>query len=204
MARSTMRSRWIILSAVVVFQAACHNQKPESAPRPQTSAIDSTAIFRARAEAAAKAEAARRDSIARAARADSIKLADATRRAAEARRALVAPVHFDLDQDVILDAERSMLDRKVAILAATPAVEVSITGNTDERGSDEYNLALGMRRAGAVIRYLVDDGIDSRRLSTASNGEERPICQQHDESCWMQNRRAEIAVTRGAESIARR
>ena len=74
----------------------------------------------------------------------------------------------------------------------------------DEQGSDEYDLALGMRRATAVMRYLVDRGIASRRITTASNGEERPICQEHGESCWTQNRRAEIAITRGAESIAHR
>jgi peptidoglycan-associated lipoprotein len=166
--------------------------------------VDSSAILRARAEAATRAEAARRDSLARAARADSARLADAARRAADARRDLVAPIHFDFDRAEFLDTERPLLDRKVAILTATPELEISITGTTDERGSDEYNLALGMRRAVAVQRYLLDRGIASRRISTASNGEERPACQGHDESCWAQNRRAEVAITRGAEAIAQR
>ena len=204
MARPATGWRWLLLSSSVVVQTACHHQPAATAVVATPPAVDSAAILRARADAAAKAEAARRDSMARAARADSIKLADAARRAADARRDLVAPVHFDFDRDVILDAERSILDRKVEILRATPAIEISITGNTDERGSDEYNLALGMRRASAIMRYLIDRGVASQRLSTASNGEEHPLCQDHNESCWTQNRRAEIAITRGAESIAYR
>ena len=89
-------------------------------------------------------------------------------------------------------------------MTSTPAIEISIMGNTDERGSDEYNLALGQRRAVAVMRYLVDRGIAAARMTAGSNGEERPVCQGHDESCWAQNRRAEIAITRGAEGIAKR
>jgi len=113
-------------------------------------------------------------------------------------------LHFDFNRSEVLANERGLLDRKVAILTAAPEVEVLISGNTDERGSDEYNLALGMRRATTIMRYLVARGIASRRISTASNGEERAICQQHDEFCWSQNRRAEVTITRGAESIAER
>ncbi|MEO7085303.1 MAG: OmpA family protein [Gemmatimonadaceae bacterium] len=73
--------------------------------------------------------------------------------------------------------------------------------HADERGSDEYNLALGMRRASVVKQFLVQRGIDAGRLETISNGEERPVCQDHDESCWSKNRRDEFTVTTGGDRI---
>ena len=71
-------------------------------------------------------------------------------------------------------------------------------GNADERGSDEYNQALGMRRAQIARKYLIDHGIDAGRIDISSNGEEKPVCQAHDESCWSQNRRDEFVIVAGA------
>jgi peptidoglycan-associated lipoprotein len=203
-ASRTMKLRVAFVTFVAAGVGACHKKAPAATPQPQVATVDSAAIARERAAASARAEAARRDSLARLARADSISKADAARRLAEAQRDLVAPVHFDFDRTEILEVERSILERKVAIMSASPAIEILITGNTDERGSDEYNLALGMRRATAVMQYLVNRGIQAARISTASNGEERPLCQGHNESCWAQNRRAEVTITRGAGSIAQR
>jgi peptidoglycan-associated lipoprotein len=89
------------------------------------------------------------------------------------------------------------MDRKAAILAANPAVRLTVAGHADERGSDEYNLALGMRRAGEARRYLIARGIQEARLTVTSEGEERPTCRETDESCWARNRRDEFAVAGG-------
>ena len=76
-----------------------------------------------------------------------------------------------------------------------------IDGHTDERGSDEYNLALGQRRAATVKRYLIDHGIADARIETISYGEERPVAQGNDESAWSQNRRAEFEITAGGQTL---
>ncbi len=116
---------------------------------------------------------------------------------------LVAVVHFEYDKADLLDDAKAALDAKLAILKANPTVTLTVAGHTDERGSDEYNLALGVRRASAAKQYLVDSGIDASRLQTISYGEERPICQQEDESCYAQNRRAEFQITAGPAMLKR-
>jgi peptidoglycan-associated lipoprotein len=183
--------------------AACHHPAPPAAaPAPQASNDD--ALARARADSIARADAARRDADARLARAraDSIARADAARRAeAAAREQLLAPVHFDFDRAEIRSSDQTVLDQKVGILTANRDIRIRIDGHTDERGSDEYNLALGMRRSAAVRRYFVDHGIEEARIALTSNGEERPVCRESDESCWMQNRRAEFAIVAGGERI---
>jgi peptidoglycan-associated lipoprotein len=85
-----------------------------------------------------------------------------------------------------------VLDAKVPILAANPRVTLVILGHTDERGTAEYNLALGQRRAAQVKRYLVGKGIDESRLSTQSLGDSQPAVEGTDESAYQQNRRAEF------------
>ena len=78
---------------------------------------------------------------------------------------------------------------------------IRVAGHTDERGSDEYNLALGQRRAAAVKAYLVQHGIPETRIETVSYGEERPIAQGSDESAFLQNRRAEFEITAGGQTL---
>lgn len=190
---------------LIVVAAACHHSPPVVASRPSGPNADSLRLARARADSIARADAARRDSMARAsARADSIRrAADAMRLASEnARRTITAPVHFAFDQSDIEPNDRGLLDQKATILVAHRAVQLRLDGNADERGSDEYNLALGMRRASAVRRYLMEHGVDSTRLAITSNGEERPVCQGHEESCWAQNRRVEFVITTGDNQIA--
>ncbi len=85
--------------------------------------------------------------------------------------------------------------------ANTAASRCALSGHTDERGSDEYNLALGQRRAAAVKAYLVQHGIAESRIETVSYGEERPIAQGSDESAFAQNRRAEFEITAGGQSL---
>ncbi len=93
---------------------------------------------------------------------------------AATKATLAAAVYFEYDSDELSGDARSTLDAKLPILRANPGLRLRIAGNTDERGSDEYNLALGQRRAAAVKRYLSDQGIDGDRMEIISYGEERP------------------------------
>ena len=103
-------------------------------------------------------------------------------------------VHFALDRYDIDPQARAILDSQATWLAKWPNVPVSLEGHCDERGTREYNLALGDRRANAVKNYLAARGIDSRRISTISYGKERPLALGSDEASWAQNRRAVTIV----------
>ena len=118
-----------------------------------------------------------------------------------AREALLAKLYFDFDKSDLRDDQRAVLDAKLPVLQANAGVRIRIEGNADERGSDEYNMALGMRRAQTARKYLVDHGIDAGRIDISSYGEERPVCQEHEESCWSQNRRDEFVIVTGGNSL---
>ena len=101
-------------------------------------------------------------------------------------------IYFDFDRSDILESERANL-RFNAKNIKTFRARVVVEGNTDERGSEEYNLALGERRAEAVKRYLVDLGVPAAKMRTVSFGEDRPAVQGHDESAWRYNRRVDFS-----------
>jgi len=113
---------------------------------------------------------------------------DALKRAAQAEGALL-PIYFDFDKYNLKPEAKKNLDKTAAWLSKNPTVKIRIEGNCDERGTNEYNMALGERRANSAKEYLVKLGIAAERLETASWGEEKPICTEHNESCWWQNRR---------------
>ena len=102
-------------------------------------------------------------------------------------------VYFDYDSAQINESERSKIEA-VASAMKSGSSQVIVEGNCDERGSTEYNLALGERRALAVRAYLVGLGIDASRIQTKSYGEERPVAMGHDDSSWSQNRRGEFVL----------
>jgi peptidoglycan-associated lipoprotein len=105
------------------------------------------------------------------------------------------PVYFDTDQALLrADARASLKARAEAIRQHPDLGTVTIHGHCDERGSEEYNLALGERRAAAVKRYLVDLGVPTSRLETLTYGESRPAVVGHDETAWRYNRRSELAT----------
>jgi peptidoglycan-associated lipoprotein len=192
-----------IAVAAVAAIDACH-KAPEPAPTPlvQTAGANQDSARLAAEEAArrAAAEAAAKR------RADSIAAAEeaaknAAAAAASLKATLTAMVHFDYDRSEIRSDDRTILDAKLPILESNPGVSLRIAGHTDERGSDEYNLALGQRRAAAVKRYLTEHGIQEMRLETISYGEERPIAQGSDEAAWSQNRRAEFEITAGGTAL---
>lgn len=103
-------------------------------------------------------------------------------------------VFFDYDQAVLTDDAKKGLDDNLKWLQANPRVRVTVEGHCDERGTNEYNLALGERRAKAIRAYLVAGGVDPSRIGTISYGEERPFVPGHDESAWAQNRRGHFVV----------
>jgi peptidoglycan-associated lipoprotein len=104
-------------------------------------------------------------------------------------------VYFDLDQTVIKPEFQAQIACHAAYMRQFPEARVRLEGNADERGSREYNLGLGERRGNAVQSALSAAGASSSQLNVVSYGEERPVCHQHDESCWSKNRRVEIIYT---------
>jgi peptidoglycan-associated lipoprotein len=104
-------------------------------------------------------------------------------------------VFFDLDQSVIKDEGRSALNTNAAWLKRWSNTRISIEGHCDERGTAEYNLGLGERRANAVKAYLVDLGVAGDRITVVSKGKETPFCMESNESCWQQNRRGHFVIT---------
>jgi peptidoglycan-associated lipoprotein len=103
-----------------------------------------------------------------------------------------ARIHFDLDQADIHPDETAKLQRMGRCLRADHALHVTIEGNADERGTEEWNLALGDKRATAVENYLEQLGVSAAQLKTVSYGKLRPLCSQHNEECWAKNRRAAL------------
>ncbi|MGH7541265.1 MAG: peptidoglycan-associated lipoprotein Pal [Gemmatimonadota bacterium] len=111
--------------------------------------------------------------------------------------AITARIHFEFDMWRITNDAAAVLQRKAEALRAHPSVQLTIEGHCDERGSLEYNQALGLRRAEEAKQYLVNLGLDTARFRTVSYGEERPLQAASDEAAWAQNRRAEFAIVAG-------
>jgi peptidoglycan-associated lipoprotein len=106
----------------------------------------------------------------------------------------LADVHFDYDRYDLKEEDRSTLQTNSQWLKEHATQKVEIEGHTDDRGTVEYNLALGAKRAKSVKDYLVSLGVAADRLSTISYGEELPLCREENESCWSRNRRAHSVV----------
>ena len=193
----------ILATAMAV--AGCPQPAPEPEPAPVRAPVDSSGIN----DSIARAAQRRRDSLARAERdriaRDSLAGLDRVRREAdEVRTMLVARIHFEYDRAEIRQGEdMRMLDQKIAIMQRNPDLVILIVGHADERGSDEYNLALGNRRALAARKYMTDRGIAGERLRTDSRGEEQPADPSTTEAAFAVNRRAEFSITTGGESLRR-
>jgi peptidoglycan-associated lipoprotein len=108
----------------------------------------------------------------------------------------VQDAYFDTDKSDIRDDARAALQKTADFLRNYPQVKVTVEGHCDERGSTEYNLALGDRRASAVKQYLTSLGIAADRLNTVSYGKEKPFCSEHGEPCWQQNRRGHFVMAK--------
>ena len=129
----------------------------------------------------------------RALREQAIRDQEARDRAAAAEAASLkdlSRIYFDFDRAELSSEAREILGKVAAQLKASPKKTLTIEGNCDDRGTNEYNLALGQQRADAAARYLQTLGIDRKRIKTISYGEERPVCSEATEACWHKNRNA--------------
>jgi peptidoglycan-associated lipoprotein len=122
-------------------------------------------------------------------------------RLAATRARLLETIYFEYDADELRADAKANLDAKMTVMNANPAVKIRIAGHCDERGSDEYNIALGRRRAEAAKRYLTDRGVDASRIETASFGRERPAVQGTTEESWSRNRRDEFELIAGGDQL---
>ncbi len=177
----------IILSIVLVnLLAACATEKPKetaaeptAAPAatetatPATGAVESAQTGTSATEAGAAAQAPAAAS-------------------AEAAMPAERSVYFPFDVDVVQPNDRATVQAHGAYLAKNKDAKVRVEGNCDERGSSEYNLGLGQRRANNVKKLLILSGAKASQIETISYGEEKPRCAEHNESCWSQNRRGDI------------
>jgi peptidoglycan-associated lipoprotein len=191
-----LRRVGILTIGCALTLTACSKKTPETmTPAPTTPPVAQrdTAAERMAREAA---ERARQDSIARARASEDA--AERERQLQAIRGVLEAPVYFEYDDDRLTEAAATALAQKVQILRANPGVSVRITGHTDERGSVEYNLALGMRRAQSTRDYISGFSVDPSRLEIVSMGEDQPEDPGHDEAAWSKNRRAAFMITSGS------
>lgn len=173
--------------AVVMTVSACR-KKPRTAPVPNETATD--VQRRNRLDSIAAAEAAR--AAADRARDENMRAQQQTSRSSQTT--IAAPIYFELDDADLTPEAIGVLEAKVLVLRRELGMRIRITGHTDNRGSDEYNVALGMRRAGETKRFLVDRGIAGSRIDIATRGEEEPSVSGEDETAWSRNRRAEFSI----------
>ncbi len=162
----------IILSIVLVnLLAACASEKPKEAVNSPASSSASAAPATGAAQSAQTMSAAD---------------------AAAAAMPQVRSMYFPFDVDAVQDSDRPAIQANGAYLGKNKDDKVRVEGNCDERGSSEYNLALGQRRANNVKKLLVLSGAQAAQIETVSFGKEKPRCADHNEACWSQNRRADI------------
>jgi peptidoglycan-associated lipoprotein len=185
------------LVSVVALDGCRRRPAPTTAPPVNQDSIDA-------------ADRARRDALEaerlRMAREDSIRRANEGAGPVDSRDLMgiiMEPVYFDYDDSALRGDAARALDEKLPILLSNTGLVIRIAGHTDERGSSEYNLALGQRRAASAKRYLVERGVADRRITTISYGEERPVALGEGEMAWSQNRRAEFEVLSGGGNLVR-
>ncbi len=166
----------VVLIVAVFGMAACAHKPPKEAPPPPP------------AEATAGTEASGANS----ANADAANASDQEAAGPQAGLLAKRTIYFDFDNSEIKGEGTDIVAAHAKYLAANPSARVRLEGNTDERGSREYNIGLGERRAQAVRRALLLQGASDAQLSTVSYGEERPAAAGHDETAWAKNRRVEI------------
>ncbi len=186
-------------TVTVVFAlilAGCH-KKPSERPAPRRINADSLLREQARLDSIARADAARAAAAAAAEAAAKAGPPTAAPVSQVERAALAATIFFDLDESALTDEARTAVEAKAPVLLRHPNMRIRITGHTDSQGSDEYNLALGLRRAAETKRYLAALGVDEARMEIVTMGEERPAVQGNTQEAYALNRRCEFEIIEG-------
>src|SRR5262245_41405642 len=178
------QTAWVVALAVAVALGACH-KNPQPAP-PAPPPIAPATPPPAPAPTNPRDVAPQQDEYA--------KLLQTPTDEIE-RMGLLAEIHFDFDKSDIRETDRPVLQKNAEVLKKFDFLKITVEGHCDERGTVEYNLALGEKRAKAVYDYLVSLGVPADRLKTVSYGKEIPVCSESTEDCWARNRRAKSTVT---------
>jgi peptidoglycan-associated lipoprotein len=171
----------LVLAALVL--SACSAKKPRTAAGPPAAASSSTA-----AATSVAPPAASQPSVA----GDEVLTGDL---ATLNRRGYLKDAFFDYDRADLRDDARTALANDAQWLTKYPNAKILIEGHCDERGTEEYNMTLGDRRANATREYLASMGVSASRIATVSYGKERPFCSQETEQCWQENRRGHFLIT---------
>lgn len=211
-----MKRKWgltiLTLFVAVAFVSGCAQKavlKEETAPQKQAASKETKPAAKVPEKSALKedAETKKRAEWERAEREAALKAQtqkEAAAKAAEKAATVVsskelyefANIHFDFDKFNLRDEARAILNKHAEWLNKNKDVKIIIEGHCDERGTAEYNLALGERRANVAAKYLIDMGIDGKRITTITYGLERPLDPQHNEEAWAKNRRAHFVIAR--------
>lgn len=176
---------FLVATFLIAGGLAC--RKPEPTVQPEKPKAVTSTQSQVRAEDGARGRADAKDA---ARRAEAMKETE-FRRTAEAA---LKDVHFDLDKAEIKESEKGVLKGIADFMRTYPQANMGIDGDCDERGTVEYNLALGERRADVAMTYLNGLGVPASRLSAISYGKEKPVCTESTDSCWSRNRRAHFTL----------
>ncbi len=175
-----MRKYGLLLALAILVSWGCASQKAAAPPSETTAQTQKqTEQGKSLAEAKAKEMAQMKEE----------ELAHQKEIVAMAKALEKKDIHFDFDKYDLKPEARDILKDLGNFLLEHPSCRLLIEGHCDERGSEEYNLALGEKRANAAMNYLASLGVSPKRITTISYGENRPLCQEHNESCWWKNRR---------------
>ena len=184
----------VLVSAFAFILAAC---APAATPKPDTASSTGSSGSRTAGTERRPGEGARGGGSESSTGASSLQQMQEGKSPVTPASSPLKDVYFDFDRyDLSADA-RTVLRANADWLKNNPGTRVEIEGHCDDRGTNEYNLALGAKRAQAVREYLATLGVAANRLSTISYGEEIPVCKEETESCWKQNRRARFVILQG-------
>jgi peptidoglycan-associated lipoprotein len=171
----------------VAFLFSCGN--PANPPEPKWTSENANASSGQMAAATAKPAPATKP--------DTESSLDALRRGDSPTGGPLNDVYFNFDSAALSESARATLKANADWLKKNPSARVQIEGHCDERGAADYNMALGAKRAQAAQDYLATLGVAANRMATVSYGEEIPVCKEHNEGCWVKNRRARFVVSGG-------
>lgn len=191
-----IRGLWMVLVFGALLSAGCANKEAVKSDEGVAPAAATTAATPEQATAAAAAQPEVKPAAESVPAAPQVQPDQSAPQAAPESALSLETVYFDFDKAVLKPEALTALEKNFSALKEKGDTKIRIEGNCDERGSDEYNLALGDRRARSAKDFLIKRGIEAERLETVSYGKERPADQGHDEDAWSKNRRADFVIVK--------